>query len=85
MSSFHIETNNDAGLSRSRTWSGEVGDSSLTLLPALGDSEHDRHDRHRGHKHIEHESDDGRNQAIRPKFDKVWSIISSRYKPMVIE
>jgi hypothetical protein len=26
-----------------------------------------------------------RNQAIRPKFDKVWSIISSRYKPMVIE
>ena len=26
-----------------------------------------------------------RNQAIRPKFDKVWSIISDRYKSAVID
>ncbi len=30
-----------------------------TLLPTLGDGEHDRHDRHRGHEHVEHQSDDG--------------------------
>ena len=58
MSSFHIERNNDAppdrGPGRERL---EIP--TLTLLPTLGDGEHDRHDRHCGHKHIEHESDDG--------------------------
>src|SRR6266480_2501383 len=61
MSSFHIETNYDTPPDRVPGRAGRERSHvpALTLLPTLGDGEHDRHDRHCGHKHIEHESDDG--------------------------